>query len=611
MIALPTSRSRGDKRREPVSSSTPETDSQTRNHSWTLLMILNLYRLVVAGSCVTLAGLTLLPEWWPNYLTRLFYEVGVLYLLLGALMIWPLVRRRPPLQLQLLGGVLLDVAAMVVLIYASGGVDGGVALLLMISIIGASLISEGRMALFFAALGTLAILIQEVYVHWNVFSGDGNFPVAGLMGMALFAVALLAHVLGRRSRLNEALAAQRGLDLANMAQLTDFVIQQMDTGVMVLDAEGRIRLMNRSARHLLQVEGRPRELRACSHELARAVRQWVRNDPGARRRHLINAADHPLLVQYRRIGSGLDQSALIFMDDAAATAEQAQQLKLVAWGRLTASLAHEVRNPLGAIGHAAALLSESGGLQADDKRLVGIVQEHTGRINRLIENVMQLGKRDRHEPHKLTLNQYLPRFLKSFNDTLGERRANIQVISGRDTVEAWCDPNHLQQILTNLCQNAVRHAGSGGEPRVRIAFGRMQDDLAYVDVIDNGPGVPPDRRRNLFRPFFTTQKEGTGLGLYLSRELAQANQGDLQYREPAHGGACFRLTLKGSQPDDGTVSSHQPRERADRDGKRSRQAAAKTTPRPISARNRPSESAIGKEAAERPMPPSELGKAGS
>ncbi|MCH8551351.1 MAG: hypothetical protein LAT62_05400 [Natronospirillum sp.] len=524
-----------------------DAESRSRNYSWRLLMVLNLYRLIVAGACVFLAGLSLLPDWWPNYLARLFYEVGVLYLLLGTLIIWPLVRRKPSLSLQLLAGVLLDVAAMVVLIYASGGVDGGVALLLMISIIGASLISEGRMALFFASIGTLAILVQEVYVHWNVFSGDGNFPVAGLMGMALFAVAALAHVLGRRSRLNEALAAQRGLDLANMAQLTDYVIQQMDTGIVVLDIEGRVRLINRAARHLLQIEGRPRELRACSTELARAVRQWVRQDPGARRRHLINAAQHPLLVQYRRIGSGLDQSALIFMDDAAATAEQAQQLKLVAWGRLTASLAHEVRNPLGAIGHAAALLAESTDLATDDKRLVSIVQEHTGRINRLIENVMQLGKRDRHEPQKLTLNQFLPRFLRSFNESQGVNKAPIQIISGRDTTLAWCDPSHLQQILTNLCQNAVRHAGSGGEPRIRIAFGRLQDEQVYVDVLDNGPGVSPDRRKSLFRPFFTTQPEGTGLGLYLSRELAQANQGDLQYREPAHGGACFRVTLKASQ----------------------------------------------------------------
>lgn len=511
--------------------------------SYQLLRLLNLYRLIIASACLALSAAELLTVVFPGADHALFYEVSLMYLLFSAAAIYPMLRGRPSQRLQLNLGVSLDIVAIILLMHAAGGIASGLGGLLMVSIVGAGIISDGRLVGLFAALATLAILSEQIYAQWQGLSGYVNYSLAGMWGIAFFAMASLSRVLSKRLRDTEALAHQRGVDLATMAELTDYVIQQMDTGVIVLDVDGTVRLMNRSVQRLLQVSpsSTPKPLKDYSPALGRALQQWQRATPVPRQRHIIANAQKPLLVQYRRIGSN-DQSALLFIDDAASASDQAQQLKLAAWGRLTASMAHEVRNPLGAISHATDLLAESPSLDRADDRLIRIVQEHTRRINHLVESVMTLGNRDRSEPEAICLNDWLPGFVRSFLHMQPSARQALTLDLPTTSVHVWFDLDQLEQILINLCRNGLNHANPMA-PCVRITCAALPGHQASIEVIDNGSGVSTADQPKLFKPFFTTQKEGTGLGLYLSRELALANQGDLFYRPMAESGGRFCLMM--------------------------------------------------------------------
>lgn len=522
-------------------------------HTGRMLNLLNLYRLLVAAGFVVLAATELLPM----AQSALLYDFSLLYLLLSAAAIYPLSINKLAPQHQLALGLTLDILFVVLLMHAAGGISTGISSLLVISIIGAGLISGGRITIFFAALATLATLAEQVFAGWRGLPDHVNYLLAAMWGMALFATAVFAHVLSLQLRASEALVQQRGLDLANMAQLTDYVIEQMDTGVIVLDVDGSVRLMNRAVQQLLQItpSSPQRPLKHYSPELGRALRQWRNHGPGSRVRHLIETSSKPLSVQYRRMNPD-DQSALLFIDDAGSAAVQAQQLKLAAWGRLTASMAHEIRNPLGAISHAAALLEESPDLTAPDQRLTRIVRTHAQRINELVESVMQLGQRDRNDPEVINLANWLPRFVHEFTEMHPGTRQQLVLEPSAYGLYTWFDLGQLQQILINLCRNGIEHGAQHDKAaRVTLRSGLLPGDRVYIDVLDTGPGVSPDNREKLFSPFFTTRAEGTGLGLYLSRELALANQGDIFYRPTEDGTSCFRLVLAADTANNDTANN--------------------------------------------------------
>jgi len=227
--------------------------------------------------------------------------------------------------------------------------------------------------------------------------------------------------------------------------------------------------------------------------------------------------------------------------------QQAQQLKLAALGRLSASIAHEIRNPLGAISHAAQLLRESEELSRGDRRLSEIIRDHCKRMNGVVENVLETSRRRPPSPVRLNLSSHLADFAGAFRDSNEDAQICVR-IEPHDT-EVRMDKGHLDQVLTNLVGNAVRHSREhAGRPLVHLAGGiDARTERPYLNVIDEGPGVPDDMVDHLFEPFFTTAKSGTGLGLYISRELCEANQARLTYHRHEGGGACFRITF--SHPD--------------------------------------------------------------
>jgi two-component system, NtrC family, sensor histidine kinase PilS len=512
------------------------------------LHFLNLYRITLAGLLLVLALAGSAPAVLGSTDPLLFRVVSGVYLLFAVTSSFLIRAGWPRLDVQVRLQVLGDILALTLLMHASGGVTSGIGMLMVVAVAAGSLLMAGRMATLFAAVATLAVLGQHGYAQLlRLEVAPPAYMHAGLLGAAFFATALLAHVLARRVRESEALAVQRGIDLANMAQLNETIIQRMQSGVVVADHEDRVRLMNESAWFLLGMPalGEGEAIGSVSSELAEQLQAWRAAPSVVPRtfRPASGAAD--VLPRFARLGSGGTSGSLIFLEDTAVMAQQAQQMKLASLGRLTASIAHEIRNPLGAISHAAQLLAESPLVDGGDRRLTEIVLTQSQRINAIVEDVLQLSRRERSQPLTFALRPWLESFVQDLCESEHVDASRIALEIEPAGVQVSIDPGHLHHTLTNLCRNALQHGGGAGRTARLVLRGGVTRDLPgpFLDVIDNGPGIDPALAEQIFEPFFTTRARGTGLGLYIARELTEYNRASLAYLPVPTGGSCFRIAF--------------------------------------------------------------------
>ena len=520
----------------------PSAADKLHRQTWKPLNLLSLYRVLLAGlfGLVALTKIDLPPLGEQNH--RLFLITSIGYCLFALLSAATVRLRKPGFHLQLYSQILIDIISILLLMYASGGVRSGLGTLLIVALAGGGMLMSGQMAILYAAITALALLGEEFYIWTNHIPAGPNFTHAGILGATFFATAILAYLLAKRARESEALAAQRGIDLANMQQLTEYVIQRMQTGVIVIDPQQKVRLINESAWHLLGASANPTQQRLAdlSPPLAAYLVLWQENpDREPQTLHAASAGPE-ILPRFAKLGQA---GILIFLEDIAATAQQAQQMKLASLGRLTASIAHEIRNPLAAISHAGQLLAESPHLGEDDTRLTDIIRQHSQRMNAIVENILQLSRRQRSSPEELAIKPWLQDFIAAFCSTQSIDSRNITIdITPPDTMVRF-DPSQLNQVLWNLCHNGIRYSQAHtGTPRLLLRGGiGGESPNPLLDVIDFGPGVPAAAVDHLFEPFFTTEPKGTGLGLYISRELCESNQARLNYIPARGGGGCFRI----------------------------------------------------------------------
>lgn len=519
------------------------------SHTWKPLRFFNLYRLVLAGLFATayFAG-PVPPEVFGMYAPRLFETVCLSYLTFAVIGALAHQFRWPGFASQVYIQILADIVAITLLMYASGGIESGLGVLLVISIAGGSLLLPGRLAILFAAVAALAVLLEQAVVTLAHAGTGGTFTQAGILGAAYFATAIIAYFLARRIRESEALAAQRGADLANLERLNETIIRHLDAGVLVVDHGNRIRLINEAAHQLLGIQGKRAitSLNAASAELADRLRRWQEQPAAEPETFRPLAQRSSVQPRFTRLGSGARSGILVFLHDTAELAQKAQQMKLASLGRLTASIAHEIRNPLGAISHAAQLLGESATLAKDERRLTEIIGAQAARVNTIVENVLQLsrGKPSRSEPIRIAA--WLHAFAAEFAGTHHLAPACVRVAATDTAMEIRLDPTHLHQVVWNLCENALQYGNAGrATPQVDLRTGRdPASGEPYLDVIDPGPGIPPDIAQQIFEPFFTRSTRGTGLGLYIARELCELNQASLDYRATGEEPGCFRIAFR-------------------------------------------------------------------
>lgn len=514
---------------------------------WRSLLYFNVYRLIVA--LVLLAAAVWLGENIPfgTYSRRIFMYASGIYIAFTLLSFLPILQRLIPFNLQLAVYVSADVVVVVLMLYASGGISSGLGLLLLPSLAAAGLMSRGRVTLFFAAVASLGVLGEHAYEVAMLYGNTALFFQAGLLSISYFATAWLAHMLAKRAVAIEVIAAQREVDLANMAQVNQLIIQDMQDGVLVIDERGIIRQINSRAEETLgpiSIDTREVKLQEYSPLLASRLEQW-RRDPETRfdpMRTIVGQKS--TAARFMPVARARDVGVVIFLEDMSRIQKQAQQLKLASLGRLTANIAHEIRNPLSAINHATELLIEDTQHSGGQTRLLQIIHDNTKRLDRMVQDVLKLNRRDRALREKFGLSEYLQTFAGEFAEIEKVARGVIRIETEIEPRIAF-DRSHLNQIMWNLCRNALRYCKkTDGSIRLCVRPGARTGTIE-LSVIDDGQGVAEALRGHLFEPFFTTASSGTGLGLYIAREICEANGATLDYVEGSIG-AQFSMICKGA-----------------------------------------------------------------
>jgi two-component system, NtrC family, sensor histidine kinase PilS len=526
------------RRRSPLAATANDT-------TWRTLAVFCGYRLVLA---IFVGGAFV-------FLNR-FFNLGiqepaavvptvVAYTIASIVLLVPARLREPSLTLQVTAGVTVDVLAVVMLMYASGGVRSGLGVILLVSLAAAGLITRGRLAYFHAAIAALAVLSEQLFQMWRYDASVHDFVQAGLTSAAFFATAGLASTLAGYARTSEEIAEERKIDLANLSQINELVIRDMQDGILVIDGQGRIRQNNPRALQLLGPLPSGRATIAdYSPEIAALLEGWRKGSETTFMQLRSPRMAGELQVHFVPIGAGDPAPTVIFIEDVGRMRAQAQQMKLVALGRLTASIAHEIRNPLSSIGHAAELLNEDESMKEGGKRLLEIIEGNVIRLDRIVQEVLDLNRRDRAQPEAIDANACLAHFAGEFAGTEKVPQASLD-IQVRTAQRLLFDRQHLDQVLWNIVRNAWRHSRRlPGSVRI-VVSPSPAPGLLLLEIHDDGAGVSAEARAHLFEPFFTTEAQGTGLGLYIARELCEGNGARIECLE-ASGGAHFRITLKGA-----------------------------------------------------------------
>lgn len=440
-----------------------------------------------------------------------------------------------------------DLIVVTLLLFAFGGLDSGLGLLLIFTAAIGGLILSARNALFFAALATMSMVIVML-IHQALGEGaSGDTIKAGLYGLATYFITTGCIFIARWNRQHRQLAHRRGVDLASMEQVNELIISRLRSGVVVVDHHFKIRQLNRMGAELLGVSPHSDEdLREVAPLLVNRLTEWQKKRKNDHTGILLGKSQtpvEPIFVEFpTRRGGG----TLIFLEDTAVVSRRARDIAQSSLARISASIAHEIRNPLAAISHSAQLLKESPALPTEEKRLMAIIEGHCDRMNDIVENVLQLSRREQAQPELLDLIDWLEDLASEFGRSKSLREDHLLLSQPEGELLILADPTQLYQAVWNLMENAIKHASRPNKLATLTLRVTALDDGTRValDILDNGPGIPAEARMRIYEPFFTTNKQGSGLGLYLAQKLCEANQASLEYVEQPGYGACFRLTLR-------------------------------------------------------------------
>jgi two-component system sensor histidine kinase PilS (NtrC family) len=519
--------------------------------NWRILGLLNLYR--VLAPLVLLAMYPLgSARGFPIESAQLFFGATLAYLCFGLGNTVFVRRRVASVYVQTLLQATVDLSLLLVLLHACGGISGGLGLLLLLPVGALAFLLPARSALFLAALAATAVLGDTI---WQELSGHADivsYATAGLLGIVLFSLAAAASIVASRMRESEALVRQKEIDLANLAELSQYIVQHLRESLLVVDAADKIRLINESAAEILGDDHAvPGALVGeVSPRLLYSLTTWRQSQRNGHSPSSFVAADGGRVIQphFAPLGGASPGPTLIFLEDTSVMAERVQQGKLAALGRLSASIAHEIRNPVGAMSHAGQLLAESPGVGPDERRLTDIIRNNSERVSTIINNVLQLSRREASNPTRLSLGDWVEEFLGEFCETMQIPRARIAFIEEADDLEVRIDPSHLHQVVWNLCDNAIKYGESRAGTSLEIRLGRLNPGYRpFLEVADRGPGIESQVADRIFEPFFTGRKGGTGLGLFIARELCQLNRAVLLYEPRAGDGSIFRIVFSDPQ----------------------------------------------------------------
>ena len=505
--------------------------------------LVEVFRALVALALLATALLYRDPGILGTRFPGLFIGTALVYSIIGIIwLVYP--RTATSTRTELVPVQLcIDLVAVTVLMHASGGISSGIGGLLVVFVGAAALTLRGQHVFLAAAISTLAVLAEQGLSFSAGLTTANTFVPAGVLGAIIFVIASAANPLARRLRESEALARQRGIDLANLAQLNEYIIHNLRESIVVVDEHDNVRLINQSAAEHLGAKTREpgQSLRKMAPDLYRVLRGWRQSSSGFNTMTTFLSGDGTTQINTHiaPLERREDGPVLVFLEDASQLSEKVQQMKLAALGRLSASIAHEIRNPVGALSHAGQLLEEAPGIGHDEQRLLKIIRTNSRRVSEIVENVLQLSRREATRPELIDLSQWVDEFVSEYVSTVEVPETQIEVKPGPN-LEVRMDPGHLRQICWNLCDNALEYGGG----LVEIGYGRLPGTRRpYLQVADQGPGIPTPLQDQLFEPFATGRTGGTGLGLFISRELCDCNRATLVHEPGQPRGSIFRIVF--------------------------------------------------------------------
>jgi two-component system, NtrC family, sensor histidine kinase PilS len=530
-----------------------------------LLRIYTYYRTLLGSLLLLMFQLQFAPKVLGNDNPTLFFYVSIAYTAINfmtLIVMWRL--KYAPSQRKLFGSLLIDVVAIGLLMHASGGAISGLGYLLLVAIAAGGIMLRERISFFLAAITTIVVIGEGSFRYLILVQDNKAIFASGTLSALAFLTALLFQHLTKTIRLSYAEAQAQATHAAHLQKLAQLIVERMRTGILVLNQNKNIELYNQAALKLLGINEPNEPLHLDQFpELYKKHQSWQRH-----------ANDHsPFLkidgdtiteakANFAYLEPGNSSDVLIFLEDVRSLNQQAQQLKLASLGRLTASIAHEIRNPLGAISHASQLLGESDSLPPSDHRLLDIINNHSKRVNQIIENILQLSRRRATKQAPINLQQWIPAFINDYKSSKSNGyQLNIELVeknigettnhfiyddvSSINNLEGKFDASQMQQVLTNLCDNGIRYGQvKSGKANLRIEIGvDATQQQPYIRIIDFGPGISEENMKHLFEPFFTTENTGSGLGLYICKELCEANQAIISYKRTEKNESCFHLQL--------------------------------------------------------------------
>lgn len=513
-----------------------------RRSNWTSVRLLNIYRLGLAAVFFSQSFFVKSPLLSIINVT-LYAWSSFAFLILALIWILAASIERRSFDLQISLQIYCDIFLILLLMHACGGVNSGLGMFLIISIAITGLLTTQSHALLFASLAALGLLTEHVYSVINNPGYDIISTQAGVLGATLIATAYVTHMLSMRVARSEQLAQKNARDLALLSALNQEIIENLQAGVIVLSTDYRIMHINQAASRLLHLPTITRSfsLRRNCPKLIFSLTGWLDSGKPETAYLPSDTGLDNVQLSFRELKSAGQTNLLVFVSDVSTIQNSMQQAKLASLGHLTANIAHEIRNPLGAISYAAQLLEENEEVTDTDRRMIEIINQHTGRINHIIEDILNLSRDKATLPEQIDLRQWVPGFIQKFCQAgeTDESCFDLQITADNPVI--LFDEGHLDRILTNLCHNARTYGDTDNTLIVKV-FDSGNSNTC-IEVADQGPGINPENMDKIFEPFFTTGSQGSGLGLYIVSQLCELNNAGISVHNNQYNGTSFTVTV--------------------------------------------------------------------
>jgi two-component system sensor histidine kinase PilS (NtrC family) len=498
---------------------------------WRALFYLNIYRILLAALLVTVSLTTIDVGSLGSRDPGLFSYASFSYACLSILFAFFIYKGWPHYITQCRLQILADIVIIIILYYASGGRGAGLEI-----------------------PATILLILEHIYVIATNQRALGGFTTLGLIGSGLFITAFIIYYLSLILRRTEVEIAQQNLDLQKLSNINELIVEQLHSGVIVVDQSLKLILINQSGRKLLDLPAAgpiTQTLEGLLPDISLDVNDLEENIDGITSKIRLPSGKK-LLTRYKPLDDSFENGFIILLDDYSQIEQDQRNEKFIAMGRLSASIAHEIRNPLGAISHAGQLLAESPLIIKNDSRLVEIIENQSQRINQIVKTILELGQTKDLKLEKIPLRLWLEKIINNFiiEKSLSDKAI---LLNGKNSITACGDPEQLQYVILNLLSNSLRYANTDDKPFIVISIGEDEfNATSSISIADNGPGVEENIRDKIFEPFFTTSPTGNGLGLYIARKICLGNHGHLDYNYLENGNSFFRLTLATN----GTCNNH-------------------------------------------------------